>query len=114
MGLEKAIEQGDITHMSKYVKLSKTNAGETTSSGPLPYEMPDIQEKNAPSIVSTTTPAVESHITDQTGSEVSSDSHDAWEQYRRVMSRDGPTTMLAGPTNLKGNTRAAKHNLRDE
>ena len=76
--------------------------------------MPDIQEKDAPISTSPTTPTVESHVEEHITSEVSNDSHDAWKQYKRVMSRDDPTTMLATATALKGNTKAAKRNLRDE
>ena len=76
--------------------------------------MPNIQEKDAPNSTSHTTPTIESHMEEHVTSEAYNDSYDTWKQYKRVMSRDDPTTMLATTTALKGNTRAAKRNLRDE
>ena len=114
MGLEKAIEQGDITHMSKYIKLPKTGADDSPSSGPMPYELPCNQEKDNPNIESTTTSAVKPCETSETGSEVPISSSDAWEQFRRVMSKNDQTTLLAWPPKLISNKRAARRNLRDE
>ena len=94
MGLEKAIEQGDITHM--------------------PYELPCHQEEDNPNIESTTTSAVKPCGTSETGSEIPLSNSDAWEQFRRVMSKEDPTTLLAESPKSRKNKRSAGCNLQKE
>ena len=80
----------------------------------MPYELPCHQEKDNPNIESTTTSAVKPCETSETGSEVPLSSSDAWEQFRRVMSKEDPTTLLAGPPKSRNNKRSAGRILQDE
>ena len=114
LGLEEAIGQGKITHMNNYIKLPKTGLDDSQSLVPMPYELPCQQKESNPSVDETTDTVVNSSDTNELESEVPLSNSEMWEQFRRAMAKEVPTTLAARPCQSTNNKRSAGYKLQDE
>ena len=115
-GLEEAIEQGKITHMSNYIKVPKADLDDVEGkrSGPMPYEMPDQQEESKPSMNETADTIVTPTDTNNWEAEVPLSSSETWEQFRHVMAKEVPITLAAKPCQSPNNKKSTRHRLQNE
>ena len=100
--------------MNNYIKLPKTDLDDSQSSIPMPYVLPCQHEEIGPSIDETTDTIVNSSDTNDLESEVPLNNSKIWEQFRRVMAKEVPTTLAARPCQSPNNKRSTRYRLQDE
>ena len=100
--------------MSNYIKHPKAGTDDSLSSGPMSYELPCQQEKGNPSMEETTNAIVNSSGTNDLESKVPLSNSETWEQFRRAIANEVPTTLAARPYQLPNNKRSAEDQLQGE